>query len=121
MEMPDKIIKRMIKEGYVGVVGINQVGDEIYKFTQKFYDEKPEVVDYIRTTESDTLASIWFKGFIEMKLDEDNSMYIYLTEKSETWYDSDELTEDEKAMMYIIYSTGNYFNADKRSRRKKRD
>ena len=117
MEMPDKVLKKMIKQGYIEVVGTNAVGDDIYKFTQKFYDEKPEIIEYIRTAESDVMSSLWFKGFIELKMDEESSMFIYLTEKSETWYDSEELTEDEKAMMYIIYSTGNFYDIKGKGRR----
>jgi helix-turn-helix protein len=117
MEMNDKVIRRMISQGYIEIAGVNAVGDEIYKFTQKFYDEKPEIIEYIRTTESDTMSSLWFKGFIDLKMDDESSMYIYLTEKSETWYDTEELTEDEKAMMYIIYSTGNFYDVRKKGRR----
>jgi hypothetical protein len=116
MEMNDRVIKKMINQGYIEIAGVNAVGDEIYKFTQKFYDEKPEIIEYIRTTESDIMSSIWFKGFVELKMDDDGSMYIYLTEKSETWYDSEELTEDEKAMMYIIYSTGNFYDYKRKKR-----
>ena len=105
MEMHEKVIKKMLKLGYLKIVGINPVGDEIYQFTEKFYEEQPEVIRNMKMNESDIISSLWFKGFIDIKMDEDSESFIYLTEKSDTWYDTEELTQDEKTMMYILYST----------------
>jgi hypothetical protein len=110
MELHDKMIRKMLKDGYIEIAGVNMVGDEIYRFTPKFYDEQPDVVKFLKETESDTVSSLWFKGFIDIKMDEDSNPYLYLTPKSNDWYTSDELTKDEKSMMYVIYSTGNYYD-----------
>jgi hypothetical protein len=32
-----------------------------------------------------------------------------LTDKSSEWYSSEELTEDEKSMMYLLYTTGGIY------------
>lgn len=112
MEFHEKIIKKMLKKGYIEIVGINGVGDEIYRLTPLFYEEQPELVRSLRESESDTMSSLWFKGFIDIKMDENSNSYIYLTEKSIDWYDSDELTNDEKSMMYILYSTGRYYDKE---------
>jgi len=112
MEFHEKMIKKMIKRGYIEIAGVNSVGDEIYRLTPLFYEEQPELAQFLRQTESDTISSLWFKGFLEIKMDEDSNSYIYLTDKSVDWYSSDELTSDEKSMMYILYSTGRYYDKD---------
>ncbi len=90
------------------MVGYNPVGDPLYKITPLFYEEQAEVVEYMRTMDSDILSSLWFKGFLDLKMDGDGNAYIYLTDRSEEWVNSEELTDDEKSMMYLIYSTGAY-------------
>jgi hypothetical protein len=45
-------------------------------------------------------------------MDNDGKSYIYLTDRSDTWPESDDLTDDEKSMMYLIYSTGAYSNEE---------
>ena len=45
-------------------------------------------------------------------MDEEGNAFLYLTDKSEVWVDSEDLTEDEKSMMYLIYSTGAYYGGD---------
>jgi len=112
MELSEKVIKKMIKAGYIEIAGVNAVGDEIYRFTEKFHKEQPEFIKTLKEAESDVISSIWFKGFIDIKMDEKSNSYVYLTEKSPEWYDSDELTEDEKSMMYIIYSTSQYYEKE---------
>lgn len=112
MDMNEKLIEIFLEQGYIEVVSYNSIGDPIYKITQKFYDEQKELVDYMRTMDSDLLNSIWFKGYIDLKIDEDGSGFIYLTDKSENWVDSEDLTEDEKSMMYLIYSTGAYYGGN---------
>ena len=108
MELHEQMIKKFISLGYIAVVGYNSVGDEIYQFTDKFYEEHPDVVEYIKTKESDVISSLWFKGFIDIKMDEDGNSYIYLTDRSIEWYATSELDYEEKSMMYLIYSTVTY-------------
>ena len=108
MELHEEMIKKFISLGYIKVVGYNSVGDEIYQFTDKFYDEHPDVIEYIKTKESDVISSLWFKNFIEIKMDDEGNSYIYLTDKSIEWYDTTELNHEEKSMMYLIYSTVSY-------------
>jgi hypothetical protein len=108
MDMNEELIQIMLERGYIEVVGYNPVGDPIYKVTELFYQEQQELVEWMRQMDSDILNSLWFKGFIDLKMDEDGNAYIYLTDKSEEWVQSEELTEDEKSMMYLIYSTGAY-------------
>lgn len=109
MEMNEELIQIMLDRGYIEVVGYNPVGDPIYKVTKLFYEEQEELVEWMRQMDSDILNSLWFKGFIDMKMDEKGNAYIYLTDNSEDWPISDDLTDDEKSMMYLIYSTGAYY------------
>lgn len=108
MDMNEELIEIFLDRGYIEVVGYNTVGDPIYKITKKFYEEQQELVEYMRKMDSDILNSIWFKGYIDLKMDEDGNAFVYLTDKSESWVDSEDLTEEEKSMMYLIYSTGAY-------------
>lgn len=112
MDMNEDLIKILLEKGYIEMVGYNPVGDPVYKITPLFYEEQAEVVEYMRTVDSDIMNSLWFKGFLDLKMDKEGDAYIYLTNKSEEWMQSDELTDDEKSMMYLIYSTGAYHGGD---------
>lgn len=112
MDMNEDLIKLMLERGYIEEVGVNAVGDPLYKITKLFYEEQVELVEYMRQQDSDILNSLWFKGFIDLKMADSGKGYIYLTDKSDTWVDAIDLTETEKAMMYLIYSSGAYFGGD---------
>ena len=45
-------------------------------------------------------------------MSDDGDAYIYLNDKSESWVKAEDLTEDEKSMMYLIYSTGAYYGGE---------
>lgn len=108
MEIDDERIKKMIEQGYMRVAGKNSVGDEYYQFTEKFYREQPNLVSMIKKAESDVMFSLWLKGFLEIKMDSKGYTFVYLTDKSSTWADSEELSHTEKVLMYTIYSTEGY-------------
>lgn len=108
MDMDENMIKILLERGYLEIVGENQVGDPIYKITPEFYEEQAELVAWMRQQDSDLLNSLWFKGYVDVKMDDDGNGYMYLTDKSDTWLESEDLTEEEKSMMYLIYSTGTY-------------
>lgn len=112
MDMDENLIKIFLERGYIEVVGYNPVGDPIYKMTSKFYEEQEELVDWMRKMDSDILNSLWFKGYIDLKMDEDGHAFVYLTDKSEEWIEAADLEEEEKSMMYLIYSTGAYYGGD---------
>jgi chromosome segregation and condensation protein ScpB len=112
MDMNEDLIQALLEKGYIEVVGYNPAGDPLYKITPLFYEEQAEVVEYMRKVDSDIMNSLWFKGFLDMKMDEEGSAYIYLTDKSDKWLESEDLTDDEKSMMYLIYSTGAYHGGD---------
>lgn len=112
MEFDDEIIDEMLKNEYIEPAGYNKVGEPLYRLTQKFYNENREMIDRLKVIESDLLSSLWFKNFIEIMMNEDGESYIYLTEKSQGWYSSDELTSEEKSMMYLLYTTGYYEDDD---------
>jgi hypothetical protein len=97
-----KIIEEMIINGYVEIIYQNSRGDDMFRFTDKFFDDHPEILEQMQMYDSDILSSLWFKDFIEIKMSEDNEMYISCTDKSHTWSESDELNDSEKAMMYDI-------------------
>lgn len=96
--------KELIEQGYLEIIGVDYEGDEIIRLTDKFFDENPHIIEESQMFDSDILASIWFKGFIDLKMGEDSEMYISLTDKSENWIRSKELTRKEKSMMYDIIS-----------------
>lgn len=108
MHMDDDLVDYMISNGYLEHVGDNKYGEPLYRFSQKFYQEQKELVDLINIKRSDILMSLWFKEFIEFKIDEKSAGSLFLTRKSDSWYSSDELDEEEKSMMYIIYTAGLY-------------
>lgn len=112
MDMNEELVRMMLEKGYIEEVGVNPVGDPLYKVTELFYKEHADVIEWMRQQDSDILSSLWFKGYIDLKMSEDGLGFIYLTDKSDTWVDAEDLTEDEKSMMYLIYSTGAYYGGD---------
>ena len=112
MDMNEELIRMMLDKGYIEEVGLNPVGDPLYKVTELFYKEHADVVEWMRQQDSDILSSLWFKGYVDLKMSEDGLGFIYLTNKSDEWVDAEDLTEDEKSMMYLIYSTGAYYGGD---------
>lgn len=112
MEFDDDIIDELLRDEYIEQAGYNKLGEPLYRLTQKFYDENRDFVDRLKLVESDLLSSLWFKNYIDIRMNEDGTSYIYLTEKSDEWYRSDELTKEEKSMMYLLYTTGYYEDDD---------
>lgn len=112
MDFSDEIIERMMERGYLEEAGFNAAGDPLYRITPLFYEEQYELVEQMKKIDSDLLNSLWFKGYIDLMMDEDGLGYIYLNNKSDKWINADDLDEDERAMMYLIYSTGAYYGAN---------
>jgi hypothetical protein len=107
--MDDKLVEKMLNAGYLKIVGFNKYKEPLYEFTSKFFEEQGELFQYIKTAESDALASLWFKEYIDIKMDEKGAAFIYLTSKSYGWFTDEDLTDDERAVMYMVLSTGNYY------------
>jgi len=112
MDFSDEIIDAMMKKGYLEEAGFNSAGDPLYRITPLFYEEQAELVEEMKKIDSDLLNSLWFKGYIDLMMDENGLGFIYLNDKSDSWINSDDLVEEEKAMMYLIYSTGAYYGAN---------
>lgn len=108
MDMNEEMIKMMLAHGYIEIAGENEVGDPIYRVTPLFYEEQSEMVAWMRQQDSDVLNSLWFKGYVDVKMDDDGNGFMYLTDKSDTWLEAEDLNNEEKSMMYLIYSTGTY-------------
>jgi hypothetical protein len=106
MDFPDQIIDWLVHNEYIEEIGENVLGEPVYRFTKKFHKEQGELIKQIRLAESDLISSLWFKNFIDVRIADDGQTLLYLTDKSELWYSSDELSEEEKSMMYFIYTTG---------------
>lgn len=106
MEFDDNTIEDMLRNNYIEQAGYNKLGEPLYRLTEKFYAENKEFVDRLKLIESDLLSSLWFKNFIEIRMNEDGTSYIYLTDKSDEWYSTNELSKEEKSMMYLLYTTG---------------
>lgn len=112
MDMNDELIELFLRNGYIEIVGKNEVGDDLYRFTELFYKEQAELVEFMKIQDSDVMSSLWFKGYIDLMMGDDGQAYIYLNGKSESWIQGEDLTEEEKSMMYLIYSTGYYIKDD---------
>ena len=69
--MNEELIEIFLEKGYIEVVGYNPVGDPVYKITKKFYEEQKELLADMKKMDSDILNSIWFKGYIDLKMDEE--------------------------------------------------
>jgi len=99
--------KQMIENEYIEIFGTHEDGKEMVRFTDKFIDDYPEYFQKVKDTDDDIMRSLWFKGFINISLDENSDVYFGFTEKSAEWIDSEELTQPEREMMsdIILYST----------------
>lgn len=108
MDFNDELIELFLEKGYIVKAGNTPAGDPLYKLTEKFYNEQEELVEWLKQQDSDLLSNLWFKGYIDLRLDTDGSGYLYLTDRSADWLTAEDLDDHEKSMMYLIYSTGNY-------------
>lgn len=106
-EMIDRINK-YIENGYIEVCGKDYSGKYLYRMTDKFFNDFPNLEKTLQIYDSDLINSLWFKGFIDVALDINGEPYFSLTEKSIFWEHSEELNDDEKAMMYDIICYSNY-------------
>ena len=106
------VIKLFLEKGYIEVVGENAIGDPLYKITPLFYAEQEELVQWMKEQDSDILNSLWFKGYLDLMMDKDGLAYVYLTDKSDLWVEAEDLNNDEKSMMYLIYSTGAFMERE---------
>lgn len=106
--MSDDIIEMFLEKGYIEIVGSNAAGDPLYRLTPLFYEEQEDLVEFMRLQDSDILISLWFKNYVDVMLDEEGMAHLYLTDKSDDWLEAEDLTEEEKSMMYLIYSTESY-------------
>lgn len=100
----EKMLSYLIEIGDIEIAGVNEDGNKILKFTDKFIKENPEIVEKMQKTDSDIMNSLWFKGFIDVSLSENGDPFISLTDKSMGFMFSNNLNIDEKKMMYDIMS-----------------
>lgn len=99
-------LKDMIQKGYVEIFGVFPDGREMRRLTEKFAEDFPDKFRFIDINDGDILSSLWFKGYIDIALDEDSEIYIGFTDKSNDWKETQELDKHEKDMMrdIILYS-----------------
>ena len=69
MDMNEEILKMFVEYGYVEVVSYNVAGDPIYELTELFYKEQKELAQWMKEQDSDIMSSLWFKGFIDLMMD----------------------------------------------------
>ena len=98
--------KDLIENGLLEIFGAYEDGKEMFRFTDKFIDEYPEYFQQEKPNDDEIMRSLWFKGYIDITLDENSDIYFGFTAKSNDWHESDELTDYEKDMMHdiILYS-----------------
>lgn len=94
--------KDLIENGLLEIFGSHSNGKEMFRFTDKFIDNYPEYFKNIVKTDDDIMRSLWFKGFIDISIDERSEIFFSFTEKSYEWIDTKELTIEEKRMMHDI-------------------
>lgn len=102
MKKKKKSLSDLIKEGLIEVVSVLPDGKEVFRFTDKFLDQNPELIESMQTNDSDIIFSLWIKGFLNVSMDTEGEACISLNEKSITWVDSPDINKKERAMMYDI-------------------
>lgn len=78
-EDADKIIEDFIERGLIEVHGIDSyTGDITYIITEKCKQEYPELFEEHFSFVNEMAFSLWQKGYIEMKFDNDGSPMVIL-------------------------------------------
>lgn len=96
-----EILRAMLEEGYLTIVGISEDGEPLYKFSQELMD-MPEFIEIHESITNDILFSIWNKGFIEMNpVNEEGDWNIDLNEKSMNHELAREELEEDEFILFI--------------------
>jgi hypothetical protein len=100
-----EILRVMLEEGYLTIVGISEDGEPLYKFSQELMD-MPEFIEVHESITNDILFTIWNKGFIEMNpVNVDGDWNIALNEKSMNHeLAKKELEEDEFILFIQVFN-----------------
>ena len=96
-----EILRAMLEEGYLTIVGVSEDGEPLYKFSQELMD-MPEFIEIHESITNDILFSIWNKGFIEMNpVNEEGDWNIDLNEKSMNHELAREELEEDEFILFI--------------------
>jgi hypothetical protein len=95
----NKLINFLTNEGAIEVVGVDETGDFIYNLTFKCKELFPEFFEE-HFSHVNTLAfSLWQKGIIEMKFDEDKGPMVMMKSVEYTQSMLNKVEPDEKVFL----------------------
>ena len=96
--------EQLILDGMVEPAGLSPEGEMTYQFTDKAFDEIPNMQERATQLFTETLYVLWEKGFLEMDIASTNPM-VTITELALDEKAKEELTYEEKITLEYIIET----------------
>lgn len=96
--------QQLILDGMVEPAGLTADGQMMYQFTDKAFEEIPNLAERATELFSETVNVLWEKGFVDMNIADPNPM-VKLTEKALNEEARQELPYEERVTLEYIIET----------------
>lgn len=96
--------EQLILDGMVEPAGLTAEGQMMYQFTDKAFNEIPNLAERATELFSETLNVLWEKGFVDMSISDENPT-VKLTEKALSDVEKEALSYEEKITLEYIIET----------------
>ena len=95
----EAILEALILEGAVEPAGMSEEGEMLYSFSPDLQEISPGLYDHITQHFYGVIVSLWDKGIVEVKADDDDFMVTFAEGFDESSLDELELTKEEKQVV----------------------
>ena len=103
-EQFEEDFQQLILDGMVQPAGLTAEGEMMYEFTNKAFQEIPNLAERATQLFSETVSTLWEKGFVSMNVSEANPL-ITITEKALDEEAKEELPYEERVTLEYIIET----------------
>jgi len=103
-EQFEEDFQQLILDGMVQPAGLTAEGEMMYEFTDKAFQEIPNLAERATQLFSETVSTLWEKGFVSMNVADTNPL-ITITEKALDEEAKEELPYEERVTLEYIIET----------------
>lgn len=103
-EQFEEDFQQLILDGMVQPAGLTAEGEMMYEFTDKAFQEIPNLAERATQLFSETVSTLWEKGFVSMNVADANPL-ITITEKALDEEAKEELPYEERVTLEYIIET----------------
>lgn len=96
MTPEEEIMEMLISAGAMELIGIDSEGGPLYVFTPKLKEIMPDLYEEHISYINQQVASLWDKGFVEVKFDDNGEFMVSITENALDEEKLSELSKEER-------------------------